>query len=228
MCLTKSHYYNSVRNGRKVGRAYSSTMLLKRQKKNDEVMKITLDKEYMTLSGDDEQKKRLEGTIVSAELSAGQLPSPYDSPNHDYPAILFSSNFSEEDARSYDSLSLAPLLQQQQHQQQHPMMNQIKLDSKKSISDELIMRSISPDNVTGCYILDHIEMGNYAYGHISIAAADEKSDDDINWQHDEGICDEGDVCDEEEQKQNMRSGYCDVSELQVFGHVLKYLQCYEL
>ncbi|KAL7431277.1 hypothetical protein ACHAXM_002636 [Skeletonema potamos] len=103
-------------------------------------------------------------------------------------------------------------------------MNKTKFSSKNELVKS--KRSMSPDTVTGSFLLDHIEMDDYAHEHKSKAAADAMRDDDIiAWKHAESSCDDEDfVCDEE--KQSMMSGCCVVSELQDIMNALRYLQCY--
>ncbi len=145
------------------------------------------------LSSGEEQKERLEGKKQTFSAAANRL--------FDYPAILCSSTFSEEDTRSYDpSVAASPL--HLQHQ-----LKQYRQQQMKSTSDGLAERSNPSDPTAGCSILDHIEMGNYAGDHVASSSTDEKRDDDNICEGDEGICDEKDKIFEYDEEQNM-GGCC--------------------
>lgn len=164
-------------------------------------------------SGEEEQKERLEGEKPTFSAAANRLL--------DYPAILCSSTFSDEDTRSYDpSVAAQPL--HLQHQ-----LKQFRQHQMQSISGGLVERSNPPDP-TGCSILDHIEMGNYAHDHVASSLTDEKRDDDNICDSDEGICDEKDIKYEYEEEQNMVGCCGDGSELNLYGYVFKFLQFHEM
>jgi hypothetical protein len=168
-------------------------------------MRMTIGQQTKTLSsGEEKHKERLEGKMSTKfSAAAGRL--------FDYPAILCSSTFSEEDTRSYDPLAAAPPLHQQQ--QVHT-----GLDGSRK-------RSNPPNTAAGCSILDHIEMGNYAHGHVTATSTDEKRDDDNICEDEDGICDEKYV---HEEEQNMMGGCCGGSELDSFGSVFKFMQFHEM
>ncbi len=156
-------------------------------------MKKTSNQKKKTLPSSEEQKERLEGKKPTFSAAANRL--------FDYPAILCSSTFSDEDTRSYDPSVAAPPLHLQ-HLQQY------RQQQMKSTSDVLAKRSNPPDPTAGCSILDHIEMGNYAHDHVASSSTLEKRDDDNICESDEGICDEKDKIFEYDEEQNMVGGCC--------------------
>ncbi len=173
-------------------------------------MRKTLSQKNKTLSSSEEQKERLEGKPTVFSAATNRL--------FDYPAILCSSTFSDEDTRSYDPSAAAPPLHHLHLHRQQQM---------KSISDGLAERSNPPDPPAGCSILDHIEMGNYAHDHVTASSTVEKRDDDNICESDDGICDEKDIIYEYEE-QNMAGGCCGGSELNSYGQVFKFLQFHEM
>mmetsp|Transcript_16470 Transcript_16470/g.23319 ORF Transcript_16470/g.23319 Transcript_16470/m.23319 type:complete len:173 (-) Transcript_16470:168-686(-) len=172
-------------------------------------MRKTSSQKNKALSSGDEQKERLqrEGEKPAFSAAANRL--------FDYPAILCSSTFSDEDTRSYDPSVAAPPLHVQHH------LKQYRQHQMKSISDGLAKRSNPPDPIAGCSILDHIEMGNYAHDHVASSSTDEKRDDDNICESNVGICDEKDIIYEYEEEQNM-VGCCE------HGNVFKFLQFHEM
>ena len=153
-------------------------------------MLMTLSRKPQTLSGSDERKECLDFKMLTRCSSATEL--------FDYPTILCSSTFSEEDTQSNDAFTAA--MSSLHYQQQN----------------QPLMERSTPTKSTN---------GRPDRAETTATVKNYKRDDNNICRHETYIFDRNDISIEEEETV---SGCCTDSDLHSFGNVFKFLQFHEM